>query len=296
VDVSLVGRALWRHKWLTILSIVLAAVLGALSIATVHFGGRHSISLSYRGSEKWTSTSSVWVTQKGFPLGRTTLDSSKGSGPLLDPNSLAGRATVYASLVSSDGVRDIMKKNGGAYGTVVGTQQTTNGGNILLPFVTIAGTAKTPGAARVLTERATNALREFVAVQQAANQIPYSRRVVLQAVQHAGPAVLIDSRSKTRPVAVGLAALLVCFGLILLLETRRQSAQREAEGAATLPPPLPAEAPATVAAATPVASTAMPPSVRRPRPAVGQVQEVLAEPDDPEPADALGYGWSSQSV
>jgi hypothetical protein len=302
LDLSLLGRAVWRYKWLAVLGIVVAIVLAGISVARVHV--RHgSVSVTYRQSQKWTSTSTVWVTQNGFPLGRTVYDQCFGkatpSAPscvpkLVDPTSLGGRTPLYASLVSSDEVKQIMLESGPVRGTVVGFPVTApNNQNFLLPFFGVSGIATSPAGARSLAERAATAMLAFVQQQQAASDTPAAKRVVLKIVQHANPPVLTNPRSKTRPVAVFLATLLVVLGLILLLENRRRVRAQAAapeEPATVLDvapdlPPLPAAPPSAPVSAI---------RIRVPNP-VGDEADVSREGEELTERERVGYGWSSPS-
>jgi hypothetical protein len=306
VDLSVLGKALMRYKWLVAVGVMVAAALAALSLLTVSFGS-DGVTVGYRDAEKWTSTSTVWVTQAGFPLGRTVYDQCFAAGDskvqgcipkLTDPANFGGRATLYASLVSSDAVRKLMERDGRIDGTVGGAPTTApNNQNFVLPFFVVSGTAASPAKARSLTERATEAMIVFVRQQQAASEIPQAKRVVLQIVRHATPAALTGPRSKTRPIAIFLAGVLVVLGLALLLYNRRMKAAEALppgrERSADAPPPVP---------------VADPFGVREPVETPARLSEALTPrlpnggalgPDPDESADELElrrppYGRSSQ--
>jgi capsular polysaccharide biosynthesis protein len=244
MDLRLYLSVLWRFRVVVAGGVVLAVLLTVLSVARVSFSGGLP-KLSYRQQEGWTSTANVWVTQAGFPLGRSVYDKflNAGSGasatPLSeysDPSRFAGYATIYASLITSDAVTSLMEKQGNLDGTITATQPSLPGNSaITLPFVEVAGTASSPAAAESLTNRAVRALDEYVRAQQKRNHISADKRVVLQVVQRAESATLTKPRKLTQPIVIFLACLMVAIGLAFLLENLRPRVR-------SLPEELPAAA------------------------------------------------------
>lgn len=229
MDLPLYARILWRFRLVVAVGFVLAVALAVLSIATPSLKGLH-----YRQHQTWTSTSTIWVTQSGFPLGRSIydqyiqtgkVDSSTPSTPISkfsDPSRFSGLATVFVALVTSDGVRKIMARQGPIDGVVSSSQPTLPGNtSIVLPFVNVYGSAATPEAAERLSSRASRSLIAYVKDEQNANDISADKRVLLQVVQEAQPAVLSVPRSKARPIIVFLATMLVVIGVVFLLENVR---------------------------------------------------------------------------
>jgi len=231
MDLWLLFRVLWRFRLLTIVGVALAAELAIISVASISFDGA-TPKLRYRTPEKWTSTSTVWVTQEGFPLGRSVYDQFLKTGSPSDPTTLSkfsdpsrfsSFATVYASLVGTDVIESIMLRQGPIKGTVGATQPTVPLGTsaIGLPFVNVYGTADSPAAAVALSRRATRALVTYVTNEQRANQIDKDKRVILDVVTPASEPQLTGPRSWTRPIVVFLAVLLATIGLAFLLENLR---------------------------------------------------------------------------
>ena len=71
MDLSLYGRVIWRFRWLVVLGLILAIALAVLSVAKVSSHG-----LSYRKHEVWQSSTTVLLTQHGFPWGRAVVPPS----------------------------------------------------------------------------------------------------------------------------------------------------------------------------------------------------------------------------
>ena len=234
MDIQLYLRVLWRFRVLVAIGLVLVIALTVLSVARVSFS--NGVKLTYRQQQQYTSTTTVWVTQAGFPLGRSVYDkflntdsgsTNVGIPVYSDPLRWSGLTTLYASLVTSDDVKKIMERSGPIDGSVGATQPTVPGNaQALLPYIVISGTAHTPGGAVRLADRARGALETYVRDQQAENAIPPDKRVLLQVLNNAQPAVLTAKRSRTRPVVVVFAGLMVVFGLAFLLENLRPRVRR----------------------------------------------------------------------
>lgn len=234
MDLRLYFAVIWRFRFVVLVGALLAVALMVLSLARVSFAnGRPH--LAYRQSEGWTSQSTLWVTQAGFPLGRAVYDKffkgGTAAAPTIvpqfsEPTRFASLATVYTSLVSSDAVYDIVRRSGPLRGSLVGTQPTLPGNSSLtLPFVHIAGTARNPGDAVAITRRGTAALIEYVKEQQRVNRIPPEKRIVLQVIQRPEGAALTKPRKLTQPIVVLIATLMATIGLTFLLENLRPRAR-----------------------------------------------------------------------
>src|SRR3954447_23186863 len=65
------AAVLWRFRTVTVAGFGFAVVLALLASYQPVFAG--GISLKARGTETWSATSSLLVTQAGFPEGRVTL-------------------------------------------------------------------------------------------------------------------------------------------------------------------------------------------------------------------------------
>src|SRR5207247_6479648 len=85
--------------------------------------------LSYRQGQQWVSYTTLFVTQQGFPWGRSIISQGQGgsaaasagaasTGQFADPARLASLAVLYAQLASSDPVRNIMLREGPLTGTI----------------------------------------------------------------------------------------------------------------------------------------------------------------------------------
>lgn len=213
MELGLLGRAVWRFKWLVLIGIVLAVGLAFISTVRVSSSGK----LSYRQAERWASYSQIFVTQRGFPWGQLRPSGTTDSGRFVS------LALLYSSFANSDPVKQLMKKMGPP---IVGQVEsaailTSPGSSDALPIISIAGMAATKRDSLALTGRASTALVRYIREQQAANGIPDNDRVVVQIIEQPGRATLLSGRSKTVPIMVFLAVLTVVLAMALVLENVR---------------------------------------------------------------------------
>lgn len=233
MDLSVYLRTFWRFRFLVAIGFVLAIALALLTMFRIDT--TNGFDASYRDSEQWSSTAQVFVTQEGFPLGRSIYDEVIPVGPggtdsgttsyvprYADPSRFSSYANLYARLVTSDLLARRMERDGplrGAIAASAGVDPRNPG--IVLPIVEIQGLAPSPADARETARRATQALLAYVAQEQAAAKIAPNRRIILRVLDDPTPATLVVGRSMARPVFVFLAVLIACAGLVFVLENLR---------------------------------------------------------------------------
>jgi hypothetical protein len=96
---------------------------------------------------------------------------------------------------------------------------------IVLPLVEIQAVADGGVAARETARRATRALLRYVEREQNANEIEPSKRVILRVLNEASSPVLVEPRSRTKPVFIFLAVMLAVAAIAFLLENLRPAAR-----------------------------------------------------------------------
>lgn len=234
MDINLYLRVLWRWRTVVVLGLVLATALAALSLVRVSWSGG-SVEAKYRGQEQWASAATVFVTQAGFPLGRSIYDEAvpvqpAGKDPngqsyvprFADPSRFSSYAQLYARLASSDLLKRQMALDGPLKGSVSADAATdARNPGIALPLVEIQGLAATARDAQELAGRATKALVSYVEREQTANAIAPSRRVILRVLNEPSPPIVVTPRSKTRPVFVFVAVMMAFAALIFVLQNLR---------------------------------------------------------------------------
>ena len=227
MDLRLYLRVLWRFRLLVAAGIVLALLLGALAVARVEVSS--SPRLTYRKHEQWLSYSTLLVTQKGFPWGRTVIDTEAGSAkqkteaPFADPSRLTSLAVIYSKLAESDEVAALAHrdKDPETFIEVAPQLLTTSGAAEALPLISIAAFDRTPAGAIALARRESAALQRYVELRQKAAHVAVGERVLLEPVRHATEAELFAGRSFTPAIVVFLSVMLASMALALVLENLR---------------------------------------------------------------------------
>jgi hypothetical protein len=231
VDLQLYLRVLWRFRLLVGIGLVLAC--GLAFLAVVRVDPSHSPHFRYRKDQQWVSYATLFVTQRGFPWGRSVIPSastpsaypSTGTSSeqqFADPSRFSSLAILYSQLATSDPVRAIMLRDGPIDGTIEAAPVLSQTGYTeALPLVSIAGIGKSPPAAISLARRTMVALQEFLQQQQNSNDIPQKYRVLVTVVNNPDKAKLLAGRSMTVPFVVFLSVMIVFSGIAFLLENMR---------------------------------------------------------------------------
>lgn len=227
MDLALYARVLWRFRMLVLAGLLAAILLAILSYAHISLeGGRPK--LSPRGAEQWQSESTIFVTQEGFPWGRTVLeytpaDPDKGLPALAlgDQGRLSSLAILYAQLANSDVVYEAAARSGPVPATVQAMPVTNPSNGEILPLVSIRAVASSPEAAKTSAQRVSDAFRTYFRREQAAAGISPDERVILEVVKSADQAQLVAGRKKTLPIIVFLAVATATIGSAFLLENLR---------------------------------------------------------------------------
>jgi hypothetical protein len=230
MDLNQYLSVFWRHRLIVACGIALALALALLTLVKVDLS--NGLKLSYRGNQLWASSATVFVTQQGFPLGRSIYDEvlpvkSPGDTTYVpryaDPSRFSSYAQLYAQLTSSDLLRSEMPRNAPPRGSVTATASVDpRNPGIVLPLVQIQGNGPTAQDARHATTWATNALLTYIRKQQTTNKIAPDKRVILRILDNPSTPTLLAGRSKTRPTFVFLAVLTACAALVFILVNRKR--------------------------------------------------------------------------
>ncbi len=142
-----------------------------------------------RGSETWSSESSLLVTQAGFPEGRSTLPTDgtgevgggTGSGgqsgqlEFADPDRLSGLASLYAQLATGDRVRARLPEHPKA--SQIEAIPVEGNASIQLPVIKLTTSAGSGPRARALNVHTVQALTSVLESEQTKNAIPAGQRI-----------------------------------------------------------------------------------------------------------------------
>jgi len=229
MDLNLFARVVWRFRFLVAAGIALALALAFLSFMRITVENGSPV-FSYREDEQWQGVSTLLLSQRGFPWGRSIVDTDPDT-ELLKPNDMrfgeaqrfANLAVLYSRLVVSDPVKQRMLRDGPIDGEISAQPvvATETGNEDTLPLVEIRSTATTPQAALALAARATEAFQAFLEDKQASNGIKLNDRVTTTVVERPEEATLAQARSVTRPLVVFLTVALAVVGLAFVVENLR---------------------------------------------------------------------------
>jgi hypothetical protein len=224
VDIVAIFNVLRRFRVPVLAGTALAIALALLSYYRLSLDG--GLALTHRSNETWASYSQLLVTQPGFSWGSTDgRGGAVGNVPRqsVDEGRLTTLATVYSRLVTSDGVRTIMRANGAPIRGVVDASplQASRNSDVLLPIVNVSALATTRVDSLRLADRAARALRTYLEQTQRQNGIPARERVQLQTIRQAGLSELVSPRPKTPPIIVFFTVMAATLGLAFVLDNLR---------------------------------------------------------------------------
>jgi hypothetical protein len=254
MDFPLYLRVLWRFRLIVLAGLCLGFTLAFFSYVRVSFGDKGPM-FSYRQSEVWESEARLFVTQRGFPWGRTApqylpsgADRDAPPIPESDPSRLASFATLYSEFAKGDFVQSIVGRANARLVVVEPVPAPPLSSPPILPLISVRALGPSPQASALLAQRTANALLTFVHRQQNDARIPADARVRVEPLSRPNRQVLVSGRGKTIPVIVFVAVLMAACGLAFVLENLRPMPKRKpilfAEPApGETGPPAPAEAP-----------------------------------------------------
>jgi hypothetical protein len=251
VDLRVLGGVLARHRFLVVGGVVVGVVLATLAyFKPVMDGGVPS--LTPRKAEVWQASETLFLTQSGFPAGRTEQpviavkvgNQEAAVARYADPGKFTSLAPLYAKLANSDAVRARAIRAGGplpGQARAIPTADTSYGAVNGLPMISVFATAPTKDGALTTARRISNAFQSYLVTSQADAKIPEDKRVLIEVVNKAGDETLLVPRKKTLPIVVLLAILSATVALAFIRENTKPAEAAPAPAAvpdseAELPP------------------------------------------------------------
>jgi len=217
------------------LGVAIGALLALTSFARVGFSdGRPT--LTARSDETWLSASTLFVTQDGFPWGRTIFDETVkidgvGDEPTLiprfgDPGRYSGLATLYVELAKGDEVQQAFRAKAPPGATYQPEVVKSSDGGSVLPMIYMKGFGPTAALAESAANLAADEFRRYLASEQVQARISEDRRVSVVVTSRAIPAEIVEPRSLVRPIFLFLLAVMATIGLAFMLENLRPGSRR----------------------------------------------------------------------
>lgn len=225
MDLDLFLRTLWRYRALVAAGLVLAVVLAVVSVVQIKPFGDGPL-LKYRQDETWSSAITLQVTEQGFPEGRTQIQTARtpdltDAQVFAEPGRLVSLAQLYARLVDSAVVREIMREGGKIRGKVDARTVASDEGEAL-PLIRITGFDTSGQLASTRAIRQASAFERFIRDNQLASKVPVEDRIELATVDGPTRPKLEQGRSQTLPIVIFLSTMVVVTALALAIENVRQ--------------------------------------------------------------------------
>lgn len=230
MNLALYLRVVRRHKIIVGVGLVLAVSLAFLSMVRVSFA--QGVHVMYRNPEIYQAKELLLVSETGFPWGRSTptvgSDSTKPdpAGAVAAQNRLTSIAVLYAQFANGDPVRQILLRDGFVKRrdvNAVPVIQSYSSVGPLLPLIEIDGNGPSKEAAITIARRETNAFLEWLRERQDTAKIPAEQRVVVQELNNASTAQLVQGRKKTMSILVFMVVMLGAFMTALVRDNLQQN-------------------------------------------------------------------------
>lgn len=242
MDVQVAGSVLWRFRFIVVLGLAVALIGGLVAYVRVGFDDGLRPTFSYREDQVFGSEAILFVTQKGFPWGRSVIvppgESTAPEGStsrasteqeFADASRFGTLAMLYATLATSDPVRRIMLRDGPIDGEVkaapiLATETLDESLRAQLrfesplPLVRVSTRSYSPAAALSLARREVAAFLAYLDEQQNANRVPARNRVEVTVLEEPREPTVVEGRSKLYPAIVFVGLALGAFTLPFVLE------------------------------------------------------------------------------
>jgi hypothetical protein len=221
MDFRLYGRVLWRFRALVGAGLVLAVLLGALTVVKLP-------SLAPRTPYVYAGRATLLVTQPGFPWGSALQQyeqpaRGQGAVPSGDLTRLTALTGLYVQLVNGDAIAKKVAQRvpGGGVSATQNFAISPSYYSTALPILTLTGTGWTRSEALAATQAGVDVLTGYLKRQQGAADIAAQDRVVVEELQRPIKTTVVNGTKKTLPIVVFLTVMLAVIGLAFVLENLR---------------------------------------------------------------------------
>jgi hypothetical protein len=184
-----------------IVGLVIAQALALLAVARITQNG-----LEYRSPPIYAATSTLLVTQEGFPWGRSGLTERVDGADVpvyADPGRMEYLATLYSELaMDSRAVQAQIERKGklppGAYTVAPATASDGRA----LPLIEVMGLSESPAHAVVYANRVADGLRRYIRLNQDASGTSPADRIQLPVQTRAAIPEVFQGVKLTRPILI----------------------------------------------------------------------------------------------
>jgi hypothetical protein len=213
-------EAIRCHSRIAVVGLVLAFVLALFALARPVAGVPP---LELREPPTYESNVRLFITQPGFPWGRSVLRVVGDQTVEGDPTRFASLAVLYAQLANSDAIQRQVAIEGtnlvdlADRGEVVATvvPQSEFSSNPL-PLIDVTGRYTSARGAQKLARDTAGALKGYIVRGQRGASIGESDRVVLEIVDTAEPGKQVGSPVLSLPILVFMTIIFLTLGVIFV--------------------------------------------------------------------------------
>jgi hypothetical protein len=243
-----------RYWWIAALGIITAAALAVFAVYHVSMGVPPK--LTPRKPPVYVARAQLFVDGPNSPFLRTSVTegSATSAGGTLhitptnsapDTSVLLAASNLYPVIIQSDQVTELRQRTfGDVEGSVVAqaafATATPYGAYKLspIPIIDVRAYSLQGPDARKLAQDTVNAFQLWLSGKQSRSKIPDGQRVIVRQLQTPTGSSKIDNSSFTAPAGVAILVIGLAFGLILLLDRRRNQAGQDTDTAVGEPAPV----------------------------------------------------------
>jgi hypothetical protein len=228
------AAVLWRFRRVTAAGLLIGLALAVYASYQISPSG-----LKPRGTSTYTSQSQLFVTQPGFPEGRSVLPTTPALGvgteepevdpdrlEFADPNRFLALADLYTKLIVSDEVLSRIPERPSPTQITASPLPGVSGAPIL-PIIQLDTVAGSPEAAQQLNSNTAKALRDLLEERQRRNDITPAKSVQITTLKAPTPGALLSGPSRTASILAFLLCIIGTIAVTHLLENLRN--RREAD-------------------------------------------------------------------
>jgi capsular polysaccharide biosynthesis protein len=229
MDLVEYGRVIRRQALIVVLGLTVTFALTFVSLVRVSGDG-----MILRRPPIYQATSTLLVTQAGFPLGRAAPPDYQQSADAR-MQYLAG---LYAELATSETVRAVIERDGtrlplprASYDV---TQRIEPVNHVALPLIEVVGMSTSGGGAVAIANRVAAGIQRYIRVNQNRVRTPEAQRVDLRVVSRADRADMLRGVKLTTPIMLLMLGLIVTLGCAFT----RDNLLRNRRGVGSKVPPI----------------------------------------------------------
>ncbi|MCW4384763.1 hypothetical protein OH146_03135 [Salinibacterium sp. SYSU T00001] len=243
MDIGLFFKALFRHPILLVLGVLVSVGAALFSGFTLEKG-----TFEPRAEQDYSASTTVLLESPKQSLFSAEIPPR----PIIegqtagDTRNLADTAVIYAYLIGSDAMRELVEQEVGPLGedeSVSAIQRTTQPdgserfpGDYHLPIIDVLGTSTSPARAEAISTAGAEVFKQYAAAQQEAEAVPEADRVTFPTLRTSEAEALEGSNPILPILAVGVGVFLAFVVLILIVDNagrgRREAKARKKEEAA----------------------------------------------------------------